>query len=76
MKPTVTSRARVTILRKLRERLGIDPGSVLRLHEHDGRIVLLKDVPEDPVKVVFGVLRHLHQETDSVVGELRSRRTD
>lgn len=72
MKTTVSSKGQITIPKRLRERLGIDTGSVLRFAEEEGRLVLVKEVPEDPVSQVFGVLGHLHRETDSVMEELRS----
>ena len=76
MKTTVSSRGRITIPKKLRERLKIDTGTVLRLDEEDGRIVLIKDVLENPDTQVFGILRHLHQEADSVMDEFRSGGVD
>jgi len=70
MKTTVSERGQVTIPKRLRERLGIRPGQVLDFQEEEGRLVATKDVRQDPVDAVYGVLR-LKRSTDQLMTELR-----
>jgi hypothetical protein len=44
---------------------------VLRCDEEAGRLVLVKEMQEDPVSRAFGVLAHLSRGTDDVMQELR-----
>lgn len=56
MKATVSEKGQVTIPKRLRERLGIRPGTVLEMVEDHGRIVAIKAHPVDPVAAVSGIL--------------------
>jgi len=71
MKTTVSTKGQITIPEKLRRRLGIRAGTVLRCDEEAGRLVLVKEMQEDPVSRAFGVLAHLSRGTDDVMQELR-----
>lgn len=69
----VSEKGRVTIPKRLRERIGIRPGQVLAFSENDGRLVATKATDEDPVASVYGTLE-LDQPTDDVLAELRGAR--
>lgn len=71
MKTTVSAKGQITIPGKLRKRLGIRPGTVLKFAEEAGRLVLEKEIAEDPVTRVFGLLGHLSATTDAMLTELR-----
>jgi AbrB family looped-hinge helix DNA binding protein len=50
MSTLVTSKGQVTIPKRLRDRLGIEPGSAVEFElAEDGRVVLTKVDPERPV---------------------------
>ena len=50
MATTVTSKGQVTVPQRVRERLGIVPGSKVEFElAEDGRVVLTKVDPEEPV---------------------------
>ena len=72
MKARVAERGQVTIPKRLRERLGVKPGTVLEFSEEHGRLVAVKTGGIDPVSQVLGCLgRRLN--TDSVMAQLRGR---
>jgi len=71
MKTTVSTKGQITIPGKLRKRLGIRAGTVLTVAEDEGRLILEKQVPVDPVTRVFGLLAHLSATTDETLSELR-----
>lgn len=56
MKGTVSEKGQITIPKPLRDRFGIDRGTVLKFEESDGSIVMRKVLPESPVDRVLGVL--------------------
>ena len=70
MNAVVAERGQVTIPKRLRDRLGIGPGSVVDFEEDRGRLVLVKVVSNDPVSRVLGCVQ-LDQDTDTLVRELR-----
>ena len=70
MKSTVGDRGQITIPKKLRDRLGIRPGQQVEFEEHEGRLVVRKLMPRNPVDGVYGILRTEHS-TDELVAELR-----
>lgn len=70
MKAIVAGRGQVTIPKKIRDRLGIVPQTVLEFHEENGRLVAEKVTKGDPVAEVLGCL-HLNKETDAIMEELR-----
>jgi AbrB family looped-hinge helix DNA binding protein len=73
MNAIVADRGQVTIPKKLRERLGITPQTVLDFEEEDGHLRVTKVVPGDAVSRVLGCVR-LHRETDAVIRDLRGER--
>jgi len=48
MKMTVSEKGQVTIPKKVRERLGLKPGSVLEVSANNGRLVAVKADRGDP----------------------------
>jgi antitoxin PrlF len=70
MKSIVSEKGQVTIPKALRDRLGLDPGQVLDFREHNGRLVADKLNVQDPVSIVYGILR-LGRATDDALVELR-----
>ncbi|MEM7144215.1 MAG: AbrB/MazE/SpoVT family DNA-binding domain-containing protein [Verrucomicrobiota bacterium] len=54
MKATVSEKGQVTIPKKLREQLGIRPGSVLAFEEQAGKLVAAKSLPENPFEKWIG----------------------
>jgi AbrB family looped-hinge helix DNA binding protein len=73
MKARIAERGQVTIPKPLRQRLGMNPGTVLEFSEENGRLVAVKAAGADPVSEVFGCLgRKIN--TDAVMAQLRGRR--
>lgn len=70
MNAVVAERGQVTIPKRLRERLGIAPRTVVDFEEEGGRLILTKVVGADPVSRVLGCVR-LERGTDEVLRELR-----
>ena len=70
MKAIVAERGQVTIPKKIRDRLGIVPQTVLEFHEEDGKLIAVKATEEEPVARVIGCLR-LENGTDEYMQELR-----
>lgn len=70
MKAIVADRGQVTIPKVLRERLGINPRTVLDFHEEDGRLIAEKVPVIDSVTQVLGCLK-LDRSTDEILEELR-----
>jgi antitoxin PrlF len=68
----VTERGQVTIPKYLRERLGIEPGTVLEFDTEGGRLVAHKARPHDPVEEVYGVI-DLPRGTDDALRRLRGK---
>jgi AbrB family looped-hinge helix DNA binding protein len=72
MSARVTRRGQVTIPKRLRESLGIEPGTVLEFNEDYGHLTAVKSNTADPVSRVLGCLEG-EIDTDSVVAILRGR---
>ena len=72
MKGTVGERGQVTIPKQVRERLGIEAGTVLEFEAQGGRLIAVKAATDDPVDAAYGVL-DLGQTTDEFVADIRGR---
>jgi antitoxin PrlF len=72
MKARVADRGQVTIPKRLRERLGMKPGTVLEFSEEHGRLIAVKSSGVDPVTELFGCLGN-KINTDTVMAQLRGR---
>lgn len=70
MKSTVSERGQVTIPKAIREQLGIRPGQVLEFQAEKGRLVAIKELPADPIDLVFGII-DLQGGTDRAIAALR-----
>jgi antitoxin PrlF len=73
MKARVADRGQVTIPKRLRERLGVKPGTVLEFSEEHGRLVAIKSGSADSVSEVYGCLGK-KIDTDAIMAQLRGRR--
>ena len=72
MKARVTERGQVTIPKPLRERLGLKPGTTLKVSEERGRLIAVKSESVDPVGEVYGCLGK-RINADAVLAQLRGR---
>jgi antitoxin PrlF len=73
MKARVAERGQVTIPKRLRDRLGVKPGTVLEFSEEQGRLVAVKAGGIDPVGEVLGCMGK-ELDTNAVMAQLRGRR--
>jgi antitoxin PrlF len=71
MKTTVSEKGQITIPKRLRDRLGLRPGTVLDFEEAGGRLVGRKLVPADQLDQLVGILPRPRGGTDAMIRELR-----
>lgn len=71
MKTTVSEKGQITIPKRLRDRLGLRPGTVLDFQEADGRLIGQKLVPVDDLDDVYGILGPVPGGTDAFIREIR-----
>ena len=71
MKTTVSEKGQITIPKRLRDRLGLRPGTVLDFDEVDGRLVARKLTPQDRLDDLIGILAMPPGGTDRVIRDLR-----
>ncbi len=71
MEAIVAERGQFTIPKKIREQLGIAPGTVLEVSTEDGKLVARKK-PQSGVDAVYGILGR-KVDTDKIMNELRGR---
>lgn len=71
MKSTISSKGQITVPAKVRERLGLAPGTVVRFELREGGVLIRKGAAgPHPVDQVFGRLR-LAKPVDVLVDEMR-----
>ena len=70
MKTTVSEKGQITIPKRLRDRLGLRPGTVLDFEESGGRLVGRRLVPADHLDELLGILA-LPASVDGFVRETR-----
>jgi antitoxin PrlF len=70
MKSIVSEKGRVTIPRRLRDRLGIKPGEVLEVEEEEVALVARKTGSTDGIDEIHGIVT-LGRPTDELVDQLR-----
>ncbi len=73
MRVTVSEKGQVTIPKKLRDSLGIEPGQELDFHEEDGKLVARKAGQEDyleRVRTIAGTLK-LEAGVDEFIEDIR-----
>ena len=73
MKARVAERGQVTIPKRLRDRLGVKPGTVLEFTEEHGRLIATKRDETDPIGRAIGCLRN-KGNTDTIIARLRGPR--
>lgn len=71
MKTTVSEKGQITIPKRLRDRLGLRPGTVLDFDEADGRLVGRKLVAIDHLDDLVGILPPIEGGTDAFTRDLR-----
>ncbi|HET7725833.1 MAG TPA: AbrB/MazE/SpoVT family DNA-binding domain-containing protein [Candidatus Limnocylindrales bacterium] len=70
MKATLSEKGQVTIPKRLRDRLGLRPGTLIDFAEEDGRLVGRKLEPLDELDDLVGIFE-LPGGTDAFVKALR-----
>ena len=74
VKSTISSKGQITVPAKVREKLGLVPGSVVHFEVREGGAFLMKGHRgEHPVDVVYGRLK-LDRPVDEVVDAMRGPR--
>lgn len=71
MKTTVSEKGQITIPKRLRDRLGLRPGTVIDFEETGGRLVGRKLVPADQLDDLYGILELPPGGTDVFIREIR-----
>jgi len=69
-KAKVAERGQVTIPKALRDRLGIQPGTLLEFSAEEGRLVAVKAEPLNAVDRIYGKFGR-GRRTDDVITEIR-----
>ncbi len=72
MRAKVAERGQVTIPKRLRERLGVKPGTILEFSEETGRLIAVKVSGADPVEQVYGCLGKGF-DTDAFMTRIRGK---
>ena len=68
----VGSKGQITIPKKVREKMGIQPGDEVGFEEKDGLLVITKVIARSPLDGWIGKLEHLKgQRSDDLVKETR-----
>ena len=74
MKATLSEKGQITIPKKLRQSLGLKPGTVLDFTEDEGRLIAAKAVEDDPLSKWRGVAKiPVGKDTASYLKEIRGR---
>ena len=71
MKTTVSEKGQITIPKRLRDRLGLRPGTVIDFEESSGKLVGRKLVPTDALDELYGILPLPEGGTDAFIREIR-----
>ncbi len=71
MKTTVSEKGQITIPKRLRDRLGLPPGTVLDFEEANGRLIGRKMGPVDALDDLYGILPLPPGGTDVFIREIR-----
>ena len=71
MKTTVSEKGQITIPKRLRDRLGLRPGTVLDFEEADGRLIGRRLAPVDSLDELYGILPLPPGGTDAFIREIR-----
>ena len=68
--PKITKKGQVTIPKKIREAIGVKPGSEVNFQIHNGECILKKVVKGNPIRKWTGYLK-IKKTTDQIIKELR-----
>jgi antitoxin PrlF len=71
MKTTVSEKGQITIPKRLRDRLGLRPGTVLDFEEADGRLIGRRLAPVDTLDELYGILPLPPGGTDAFIPDIR-----
>ena len=71
MKTTVSEKGQITIPKRLRDRLGLRPGTILDFEEANGRLIARKLIPADHLDMLVGIVPSPPGGTDALIRELR-----
>ena len=71
MKATISEKGQITIPKRLRDRLGLRPGTILDFEEAGGRLVGRKLVPADHLDDLVGILTLPTGGTDAFIRDIR-----
>lgn len=71
MKSTVSEKGQVTIPKRLRDRLGLQPGTVIEFEEDHGRLVARKLSSSNRLDELYGSLQLPTGGTDAFIREIR-----
>lgn len=71
MKTTVSEKGQITIPKRLRDRLGLRPGTILDFEETEGRLVGRRLGPVDDLDTLVGILPRIPGGTDAFIREIR-----
>ena len=70
----LTSKGQITIPKKVRERLGVQPGEDLRFEEKNGVFYIKKNLKKSPFDKWVGRLKAKKgQKTDEIINALRGK---
>lgn len=71
MKTTVSEKGQITIPKRLRDRLGLRPGTILEFEEAEGKLVGRKLVTADSLDELYGILPLPPGGTDAFIRQIR-----
>jgi AbrB family looped-hinge helix DNA binding protein len=71
MRTTVSEKGQITIPKRLRDRLGLRPGTVLDFEETNGRLIGRKLGLVDTLDELYGILQLPPGGTDAFIREIR-----
>lgn len=71
MKTTVSEKGQITIPKRLRDRMGLRPGTVIDFEDVNGRLIGRKLGPVDHLDELYGILELPPGGTDAFIREIR-----
>ncbi|MEK6742842.1 MAG: AbrB/MazE/SpoVT family DNA-binding domain-containing protein [Nitrospirota bacterium] len=74
MRATIDRCGRIAVPKKIRERLGIKPGVVLKIHEYQDHIVMRPEQDELPLKRKEGLLVYVGTATGEMSAAVKKSR--
>lgn len=74
LKAKMTSKGQVTIPKKIREKIGLEPGKEIYFEEKNGLIYIKKSIEKSPFDKWIGYLKDKKgQSPDEIIENLRGR---